>query len=126
MEMQNKKIVDCLKERDIAGAEKALQEAKLQADKSLTKIQEMEAYEGNDDLRQSCIEFIDLYKMFFNNEYEQAFAILRNTENRSAADVEKLAQILSSVDTENAFVKADLWKSIRRFCKDYELTIDNY
>ena len=125
MEAQNKIIVECLSKRDIPGAEAALKEAKLEADKSLARLQKMEAFEGNDELRQSCIEFVDFYKTIFNNEYEQAFDVLRKTEKRTTDDVNKLSELLLSVTTENQFVKADLMKSISSFCKDYELTISN-
>lgn len=125
MEAQNKLIVECLSKRDIAGAESALQTAKIQADKSLEKLQSMKDFEGNDAVRQSCIEFVDFYKTIFNNEYEQAFDVLRKTDKRTTEDVQKLSEILLSVTTENNFVKADLMKSIKKFCNDYELTITN-
>ncbi|MBP5455935.1 MAG: hypothetical protein J6Y37_05510 [Paludibacteraceae bacterium] len=125
MEAQNKIIVEYLSKRDIPGAEAALQAAKLEADKSLERLQKMESFEGNDELRQNCIEFVDFYKTIFNNEYEQAFDVLRKTDKRTTDDVNKLSEILLSVTTENQFVKADLVKSIKKFCKEYELTITN-
>lgn len=126
MEAQNKRIVECLSQRDIKGAEDALQSAREQADKSLAKLQAMTPYNGDDALRQSCIEFVDFYKTIFSNEYEQAFSVLRDPGARTPENIEKIALVSQGLDTENRFLKADLLKSIKRFCRDYGLTIDNY
>lgn len=122
VETQNNLIVESLSKHDIAGAEAALKEAKAQAEKSLEKLNKMKDYEGNDAVRQSCIEYVDFYKTIFNNEYEQAFEILRK-EKRTTDDVNRLSEILMSVTNENNFVKADFVKALKKFCKEYELTI---
>lgn len=109
---------------DLDKSEKKRLEAVKQIDKSILVIEQMGAFEGNNELRSSSLELFKFYKKIFAEEYKVILDILKKGENITEEDITVISEFYNTISEEEFILDEKLEKAQGQFAEKYGFEIE--
>jgi len=118
-------LVKVFKEGKPLSLSKRLRELKVETDKAVIMVNEMEGYKGDTELRDAYQENFDFYQSIVDNEYTELVGMLeeRNTAF-SHSDVEYIQRMQETLNDREEPLDEDLKIAIKAFEDKYSVSID--
>jgi len=90
---------------------------------SISGVQKMPSFQGNDELRQSAIELFKFYQRVVENEYKQMIDILYS-EELSEDDIATLEEMVNKITIEEGTYDENFQAAQEAFAKKHNLELE--